>query len=211
MDDEFDLFNDSVQGLMDGYEDDFDDFVDDFLDLDQDPVEKVVDPITKKTVSAMYSFCQSNFSNFQNPYAIAGHQLGQIIYSSVRDAEQLDTGKSFGKLIMPNYSLKKLDQDTLNFWTVAGMLEKALAGEQTLDYVKQSGSLGIANVVRSSTIEIAKTDRGVKKHAILKTSAGACDFCLSIAKFVLENDNPDRLSKAKFHLACNCALVYVFD
>jgi hypothetical protein len=210
--DEFDdIFNDSIQGLADLYDDGFNDFLDDFLDLDIDPLETVVDPVLNKAVSNIYSFCQSNFSNFQNPYGVAAYQLGQVIYSSTRDAEALSTGKKFGKLVTPNYNFKKLDEDMLNFWTISGMLEKAFAGEQTLDYVKQSGAQGITGVIRSSTIEMAKKDRSVKKHAELKTSAGACDFCLSIAKFIIESQNIDDLKEPKFHNACNCALVFVFD
>lgn len=199
----------SVAGLQTKYDRSFKQFAEDALSI-EDPLGFVFDKTENRERSRLYLNMRDNFDTFQSPFAIAAEGLGQAIYTSTRDAAEAKRKGGF-----PSFSPVGLNQDLLqdnlmNHWTVSGMLKKVIEGDQTIDFVAQSGSKSLADLIRAVTTENAIADKKVVKRAKIALSGNACAFCRDTANAINGTEPGHEYDKVKFHNSCSCTLVFEF-
>lgn len=199
----------SVEGIQKKYERGFNELANEAVSI-EDPLKLVYDKLDKQDRSKLYLFLRSNFDDFQSPYAVAASSLGEAIYTSSRDAAESGRKKKFPTFSPVSLTSGLLQDNLMNYWTVAGMLSKVIQGQQTVDFVSQSGSKHLADLIRAVTEANAIADKKVTKRARIALSGNACSFCRDTANAINGTEPGHTYDKVKFHNSCSCTLVYDF-
>lgn len=199
----------ALEGLQKSYESGFKNYAVEALSID-DPFAPYFDEQEKRERSNVYGFTKETFNNFQAPYASAGWDLGLSFYSILRASYQEESLNNLSRLVFPEINSKILSENLSKPYDAAGMLRKVYYGDYTLDFAAQSGARGVADLVRATTASVGELDTSVKKKPWIATSAGACDFCRSLAREINNTEAGHAYNKVKFHKDCSCILVFKF-
>lgn len=199
----------SVEGLQKRYERSFQKLAEDALAI-EDPLGIIFDEIDNQNRSRLFIYLRGNWDEFQSPFAVAAASLGEAIYTSNRDAAEQKRSKPFPLFNPPALTGILIQDNLMNFWTVAGMLNRVIAGEQTAAFVGQSSAKSLLDLVRAVTDANAVADKKTQKRAKIALSAGACAFCRDNANAINGTEPGAAYDKVKFHNDCSCTLVYEY-
>lgn len=200
----------AVDGLQKRYSKDFEDYAKRALAIDN-PLGIVFDEVDQQNRTNLFIFIRNTLSEFQSPFAAAAANLGQAIYTSSRDMAESKRSKPFPSYSPPSLTKNLLQDNLMQHWTIAGMLKEVIDGNQTIDFVGQSGAKSVLDLVRAVTDANAVADTKVKKKAKIALSAGACKFCRDTANEINGTSPGAAYDKVKFHNSCSCTLVYEYS
>jgi hypothetical protein len=197
----------SAAGLQSKYDRSFLKYAESALAI-EDPLGLVFDEKDGQNRSNLFLYLRGSWDDFQSPFAVAAATLGEAIYTSTRDAAE-KPNRPFPLFNPPPLTRALVNDNLMNYWTIAGMLAKVLEGKQTVEYVGQSGSESVLALARAVTEHNAIADVKVQKRAKIALSAGACEFCRDVANSI-NGTEAGAQKDLKFHNGCSCTLVYEF-
>lgn len=199
----------AVDGLQKRYSKSFEEYAKAALEI-ENPLELVWDDIDQQNRSNLFLYIRSTLGDFQSPFAAAAANLGQAIYTSSRDMAESKRSKPFPSYSPPSLTNNLIENNLMQHWTLSGLLSKVISGDQTQEFVGQSGAKNVLDLVRAVTEANAIADSKVKKQAKIALSAGACEFCRDNANNINGTQPGHVYDKVAFHKDCSCTLVYEY-
>lgn len=201
--------NEAMSALQLKYEEGFANYGSEALSI-RSPFDTYYDSEEKRDRSRLYGFTKATFNEFQEPYLLGAHSLGQSFYSIVRDDFIEKSSRRIPDFIYPPVSDNFLLDFSLEPYRAAGLLRKVFYEDYTMEYASQIGSKGILDAIRAATEEMAKKENSLETKPFIATSAGACKYCKDLAKAINDTEYGHSYDKVKFHNGCNCALTFIF-
>lgn len=203
------VLNDAMAGLQDKYQVEFKKYAEQAMKID-DPTGFSYDPVEKRRLPNILIYLRNTLPVFQEPFIIAGYELGNTLYEINADSAKL-FGKKFIEREQRSLDNKFIDGVVMDYHRASGLLQAVMKGTHTLDMVAAAGAKGVADVARKSQMRPPKSSKDRTTRVKFNLAPGACDFCKQVKDYYDGEHFTYITSFDKIHDSCNCTLSFEYN